>query len=86
MVPFIYFCLYTCNISSKAQRGTNLKHKKYARETLFEAKRGKRKDHKEQKLAPNIWDIEQNLASPAKQDRHPRKRSLNKIKSNIGNY
>ena len=38
MVPFIYFCLYTCNVSSKAQRGTNLKHKKYARETLFEAK------------------------------------------------
>ena len=38
MVPFIYFCLYTCNISSKAQWGTNLKHKKYARETLFEAK------------------------------------------------
>lgn len=54
MVPFIYFFLYACNISSKARRATNLKHKKYARETLFKAKGGKRKDHKEQKPAPNI--------------------------------
>lgn len=38
----------------KSTGDTNLKHKKYARETLFEAKRSKRKDHKEQKLAPNI--------------------------------
>ena len=39
MVPFIYFCLYTCNISSKARRGTNLKHK-YARETILRGKKG----------------------------------------------